>query len=553
MRQKIIATILVVCLMLVWIPAASADDSVYTIVRVKLSMGTPTSMAVLLDGNYSVKGNDSIALKKDTYTVKLASGKINLFDGSDVVYSGDSLTFIQHAATSGQNNWMCLNNSKYGNTYYLGDMEFLPDSSGSYIVVINKVFIEDYLCGVLPYEMSDLWPLEALKTQAVCARNYVENHMGGSGLYDVVDTSSDQVYRGFNPSNKNSIQAVNTTAGTVITCGGKLAEVYFSASNGGYTEIPQHVWSASAPILPYHVIQEDPYDAANSYSSQEVLTFPKKISDSDKIKYQYSSGGKMVDGSGNESANIQNYLLSSALKAVADKGYTAKSASDISIAGINSITPFSYEDQHDIKDYNGNDGCVCYNKATVNMTVLAKKLVPDAGLNLGDVNNDGVINIGDYTYIRLGILGLRGLSDNEKTAADVDQDGNVNIADYTLIRLSILGLKSLGNQSTGTYIQEPVTVEFTIDLHELDKAGGQYQSFDNTSLRLFVVTQTDTSWNIYQRRYGHGIGMSQRGAEQRARSSDTNVNTYEKILAFYYPNTNLAVQNYSRPELTPLA
>ena len=32
--------------------------------------------------------------------------------------------------------------------------------------------IEEYLLGVVPYEMSDMFPLEALKAQAIAARTY---------------------------------------------------------------------------------------------------------------------------------------------------------------------------------------------------------------------------------------------------------------------------------------------------------------------------------------------------------------------------------------------
>ena len=47
-----------------------------------------------------------------------------------------------------------------------------------------------------PYEMSESWPIEALKSQAVAARGYVINQLRSSGTYDVGDTSSDQVYKG---------------------------------------------------------------------------------------------------------------------------------------------------------------------------------------------------------------------------------------------------------------------------------------------------------------------------------------------------------------------
>lgn len=550
MRRKILAVIVLICIILIqYVPTAYADDSAYTFVRVKLSMGTPSSIAVNIDGNYSIEGSEEIALSRDNYTVKLISGKIKLYLGGSLVYTGSSLTLVQHAATEGRNNYITLNNSKYGNTSYLGDMRFAADSSCSYIVVINKLYIEDYLYGVLPYEMSDSWPIEALKAQAVCARNYVENHING-GSYDVVDTSANQVYRGYRASAVNSIKAVNDTAGIVITSGGILSEVYFAASNGGYTDIPQHVWSAPVSLQPYHIIQEDVYDAANAFSPQEALIFPKAITRDSTISYQYSQDGKMTAGTGNESSNVEKYLLIRALPAVAAKGYTAIQAADIKILGINSITPNTYEGQHNAKDYSGNNACVFYQNATVNMTVLTKRFVPSK--TLGDVNSDGNVTISDYTLVRLGILSLKQLNDIEKAAADVNIDGQISVSDYTILRLALLGLKSILSINDGIWVEDSVTVEFDINMHEFDKNGGEYQAFSNLSLRLFVVTQTDADWRIYHRRYGHGVGLSQRGAEQRAKSADGNVNTFDKIIAFYYPNTVLSMQSYSRPVLTPL-
>ena len=46
---------------------------------------------------------------------------------------------------------------------------------------ILKLPLEKYLLGVVPYEMSDSFPLEALKVQAVCARTYALSKMNGSG------------------------------------------------------------------------------------------------------------------------------------------------------------------------------------------------------------------------------------------------------------------------------------------------------------------------------------------------------------------------------------
>ena len=55
------------------------------------------------------------------------------------------------------------------------------------------------------------------------------------------------------------------------------------------------------------------------------------------------------------------------------------------------------------------------------------------------------------------------------TAADVNCDGNVDITDYTMLRFHILGIDPIENTpQEGELVSEPVTVDFTIDMHEFD-------------------------------------------------------------------------------------
>jgi SpoIID/LytB domain protein len=63
--------------------------------------------------------------------------------------------------------------------------------------VINHLYLEKYLYGVVPYEMSNSFPAGALKAQAVAARGYSVARLENARLltYDISDTSSDQVYK----------------------------------------------------------------------------------------------------------------------------------------------------------------------------------------------------------------------------------------------------------------------------------------------------------------------------------------------------------------------
>ena len=65
-------------------------------------------------------------------------------------------------------------------------------------------------------------------------------------------------------------------------------------------------------------------------------------------------------------------------------------------------------------------------------------------------------------------------------------------------------------------------------------------SISTAKNELITVTDIGSAFMIESRRYGHGVGMSQRGAEQMARKYGK---TYEEILAFYYPG--MTVERYA--------
>ena len=450
-----------------------ADDQ--SIVRVKLSVGTPSEFSFQLTGNYTTEQDPSLKLSTGSYTVKADGGVVKLYAGTMLLYAGSSVLVRECAPFEGTYNYATLKTTIYGTNKYLGSLEFKYD--GGHIDVINHIYLEYYLYGVVPYEMSNTWPIEALKVQAVAARTYAVRYMGG-GSYDMVDTSANQVYHGYNESKTNAITAVNETAKLVLKCNGSLVPTYYSASNGGQVDIPQHIWSSSATVMPYHVIKEDVYDVMNDWSKQEVLIFPKEFSG---VTYKYKESGEMVTGSSAQALNAERYIKISSLSKVAEKGYIAAVTGDIEIKTVNSITSHTHEGNHGlVNDYTGTNTCICFENAKVNLTVLAYR---------------------------------------QATEEEESETGEA-------------------------LIQEEVTVEFDIDLHEFDDQSGLYTAFSDTSLRLFVVEETDDSINIYHRRYGHGIGMSQRSAQERAKAGQT----FDEILQFYYQGTQLEELSITPPD-----
>jgi stage II sporulation protein D len=121
------------------------------------------------------------------------------------------------------------------------------------ITAINVVPINEYLYSVLPSEMIPNWPLEALKAQSVAARNYAVYYSEKSKYpnkpYDLCDTTSSQVYRGYVVENPNTNNAVNETTNELIYYRQKVIPAYFFSTSGGHTENSENVWSGTVPFL----------------------------------------------------------------------------------------------------------------------------------------------------------------------------------------------------------------------------------------------------------------------------------------------------------------
>ena len=132
---------------------------------------------------------------------------------------------------------------------------------GAKLTVVNYVTTEEYIKGIVPNEMGNLWPMEALKAQACCARTYAFSSLNRhrANGFDLCVTEHCQVYRGRGNANSRTDQAVDETAGMYITYNGALCQTYYSASNGGASENVENVWTETIPYLRGVI---DPYEAA---------------------------------------------------------------------------------------------------------------------------------------------------------------------------------------------------------------------------------------------------------------------------------------------------
>ncbi len=160
----------------------------------------------------------------------------------------------------------------YASKGYRGGIGF-KRFPNSVLTVINYVLMDDYLYGVLPKEMSGDWPLEALKAQAIAARNFALINFGKHSDYgfDICSSSDCQVYGGYDVEKSRSNQAVDETSGKLLKYNGQIVQTYYHSNSGGRTESIENIWSGS---LPYIVGVYDPY-SENVPNSDWELTYTK--------------------------------------------------------------------------------------------------------------------------------------------------------------------------------------------------------------------------------------------------------------------------------------
>ena len=82
-------------------------------------------------------------------------------------------------------------------------------------------------------------------------------------------------------------------------------------------------------------------------------------------------------------------------------------------------------------------------------------------------------------------------------------------------------------------IKEKLTVKLPIFPNAEKALGMSINVYQNELVSVYAI---GSSCMIESRRFGHGVGMSQRGAEQMARKYGM---TYQQILSFYYPGMDI--------------
>ena len=415
--MRLLCCLMAALLLLTILPAPAAQAATDGMIRVKLTkLGSGLSSITLkTSGGYACAGK-TIA-SGSTVKVEQSGSGLTLSVNGQQVTSGSQIAL--NRLSGGLSSSVKFTSPSKSNTFH-ADLIFSVNGG---IQTVARMYIETYLYGVVGYEMSNSYPLEALKAQAVAARTYALRAKKSSGSYDVTDNTNSQVFYGYSSSQKNVISAVDGTRGMCLTSGGAYAQCFYTASNGGQTESTANIWGGSVSYL---VVKDDPYDLENPGSRVKSALIPKN---------------------GSVSAALSQALLDAADSQLTSAGLKS---SGRRITGISEVTPHT-----------------------------PKYAAPSRV----------------YTKLRFTLTA----TDGSKTA-----QATVNLATFGGVE-DMLGL-----------------------------------SINSSSNEIVSVEESGEAFTLSFRRYGHGVGMSQRGAQQMASAYGK---SYKDILSFYYPGTAVAARS----------
>jgi len=176
---------------------------------------------------------------------------------------------------------------------YHGVLEATPKNATAFYL-INVLDLQSYLKGVVPNEMPVRFGLEALKAQAVAARNYVlMPRTRAFKEFDVDDSVASQVYFGASTESELSNKAVEETEGLVALYGWELILAQYSSTAGGYTESYENAFSDPKTRefppkpKPYLKGRPDIYNVAPLNREEEARIFYMTCPDSYDMKSPY--------------------------------------------------------------------------------------------------------------------------------------------------------------------------------------------------------------------------------------------------------------------------
>lgn len=237
-----------------------------------------------------------INLNNGVFELSSVQNEVNVDAFSELVQNKNSVTTPNNVVLECQGGLLGIKDLKRKGkqALYRTSLEIVKKPKTDNFYVVNVLDVQDYLKGVVPNEMPTSFGLEALKAQAVAARNYVLSPRTRLvNEYDVVDSVASQVYFGANTEETVSNRAVDETEGIVASYNWNLILAQYSSTAGGYTESFANAFSDPAnrkfPSTgrPYLVAKPDMIMQQPLRTEEEVRNFYTTRPDTYDIRSPY--------------------------------------------------------------------------------------------------------------------------------------------------------------------------------------------------------------------------------------------------------------------------
>ena len=433
------------------------------------------------------------AYARDIY-VKLGGGNVNIASDGDMILAANNAGAVQ-IGRSANLNIAGANVSVNGRTFALpvritssGLLKFNGRSyRGAFVItqkagLLNALDLELYLRGVLPAEVGAAWPMEALRAQAIISRTYVLrqsiNNRANKG-YDVVDTDSDQVYKGADVETAKTNQAVASTAGEIVAYRGELAFTPFHSDSGGYTARNADVWGKSFPYL-------EGVPEAVEYKSP-VSSWSVKISRSHIAKSIGGNLGSIIEVRVTETDAGGRAI---GITVVGTKGRKTMKANNFRLAvgarllKSTMLTPYASGTKSSSNNKNNNNKAKAVKMPELNM--------PQEQM-LAQMTAAGVFTSAE-------MIDMLTNPERQNYYYKVGLERSANGKNIKPVQTTVKQMPSFGGMSGG-----------------------------------FSIAADGEDFIFYGKGWGHGVGLSQWGCQAMAQQGWT----AETILTHYYPGTNI--------------
>ncbi|MEG0951266.1 MAG: SpoIID/LytB domain-containing protein [Niameybacter sp.] len=353
---------------------------------------------------------------------------------------------------------------------YKGALEVYKEEEG--FTLVNKVDLESYIAGVIPSEMPTSYEKEALKAQAIAARSFTKSQQKSNKFLrygaQLDDTVASQVYN-HTPEDEASYAAAEATKGEVMLYNERIVNGNFFSTSAGYTANYGETWAIG-----------------------EI--FPSNTPSFLVARQQYVGERVVEDLSSEKNA----YTFFTTAPSEID-------AFDQDAAWFRWQVHMSAEELEQVVNAN-------IYKLTTNYPNMVKVKEGDNWV-IGEIDNIGAIKQIQVTKRGEGGNIMEMLVEGEKMTVKVGTEYLIRSL-FAPVQKDATKDPIIVTRADGSEIKNMALLPsafFSMDIHYED-------------------TSTISEIDFYGGGYGHGVGMSQNGAQGMAKRGYT----YKEILRHYY-------------------